>query len=232
MSTYLVSVLPERTSAATRQIEASFSAGGPSLEYCVFREGELQAASCYVLRSESTGSRTLVNYGNAPDIKLDEFAQIIAAFETSEETWWHFEGRTPPTTLLFIRRLRMQLCGRVRISVEIERPGREGMEWLAAEADVVFYSRIWAEVRFSLHGIEETRNVDHRVIGRVEDTHLRKHVSETNHAREREFPLPAGVWCVSDRCQQILGLVYLGCRGRDGNVGRGRADSLSRSRGG
>jgi ketohexokinase len=33
-----------------------------------------------------------------------------------------------------------------RISVEVEKPGREGLPQLAAEADVVFYSRSWAEV--------------------------------------------------------------------------------------
>lgn len=31
------------------------------------------------------------------------------------------------------------------VSVEIEKPGREGLEDLAAEADVVFFSRAWAE---------------------------------------------------------------------------------------
>ena len=34
-----------------------------------------------------------------------------------------------------------------RVSVEVEKPGREGLEELAAEADVVFYSKTWAEVR-------------------------------------------------------------------------------------
>jgi hypothetical protein len=33
------------------------------------------------------------------------------------------------------------------ISVEVEKPGREGLVELAAEANVVFYSRGWAEVR-------------------------------------------------------------------------------------
>lgn len=34
-----------------------------------------------------------------------------------------------------------------RISVEVERPERKGLEELADGADVVFYSRAWAEVR-------------------------------------------------------------------------------------
>ena len=34
----------------------------------------------------------------------------------------------------------------VRISVEVEKPAREGLHDLAAEADVVFYSKSWAQV--------------------------------------------------------------------------------------
>ena len=39
---------------------------------------------------------------------------------------------------------------KAKISVEIERPGRQGLVELAAEADAVFYSRSWAEVS---HGV-------------------------------------------------------------------------------
>lgn len=31
------------------------------------------------------------------------------------------------------------------VSVEVEKPGREGLVDLASEADVVFYSKTWAE---------------------------------------------------------------------------------------
>lgn len=37
-----------------------------------------------------------------------------------------------------------------RISVEVEKPGRDGLAELAAEADVVFYSKTWAEVMRTL----------------------------------------------------------------------------------
>ena len=36
----------------------------------------------------------------------------------------------------------------VKISVEVEKPGRAGLEDLAAEANVVFYSKSWAKVSF------------------------------------------------------------------------------------
>ena len=34
----------------------------------------------------------------------------------------------------------------VKISVEVEKPGREGLQELATLADVVFYSKSWAQV--------------------------------------------------------------------------------------
>lgn len=45
-----------------------------------------------------------------------------------------------------IRHLR-RLLPACKISVEVEKPNREGLVELAAEADVVFYSKSWAEVR-------------------------------------------------------------------------------------
>ena len=37
----------------------------------------------------------------------------------------------------------------VRISVEVEKSGRVGLQELAAEADVIFYSKSWAQVSSS-----------------------------------------------------------------------------------
>lgn len=55
------------------------------------------------------------------------------------------QGRIPETTLHCIQHLRHAMP-RCTISVEIEKPGRAGLTELAAAADVVFYSRSWAEV--------------------------------------------------------------------------------------
>jgi len=40
-----------------------------------------------------------------------------------------------------------ELGPQFKISVEVERPTTEGLQKLAAEADVVFYSATWARVR-------------------------------------------------------------------------------------
>jgi 1,4-dihydroxy-2-naphthoyl-CoA synthase len=55
------------------------------------------------------------------------------------------QGRTPEMTLQFIRYLRKQFPA-IQVSVEIEKPGRPGLQELAEEADVLFYSKTWAQV--------------------------------------------------------------------------------------
>ncbi|KAF3348229.1 hypothetical protein VdG2_03111 [Verticillium dahliae VDG2] len=109
-------------------------------------------ASCYVLRSAATGSRTIVNSNKLPDMTVREFAAIVTAMTGRAGTgrdagrwWWHFEGREPATTLACMRVLRRELGESVLISVEVEKPGREGLRALAAEADVAFFSKSWAE---------------------------------------------------------------------------------------
>ena len=51
----------------------------------------------------------------------------------------------PNILLECIQHLR-QNYPRVRISVELENPAREGLQESAALADVIFYSRLWAKV--------------------------------------------------------------------------------------
>ncbi|KAL8888769.1 MAG: hypothetical protein Q9192_006122 [Flavoplaca navasiana] len=60
--------------------------------------------------------------------------------------WCHFEGRIPDVVLTCIHHLRKHHPA-VKISVEVEKPGREGLQDLAARADVVFFSKSWAQVR-------------------------------------------------------------------------------------
>ena len=71
----------------------------------------------------------------------------------------------PKTTLACVRYLREMLPS-AKVSVEVEKPGREGLRELAAEADLVFYSRTWAEVswfpkRTYLHPLAFFRQRDH-----------------------------------------------------------------------
>lgn len=66
--------------------------------------------------------------------------------------WWlrqYTQGRMPEITIQCIHHLRNVLPS-ASISVEIEKPARDGLTDLAAQADIVFYSRSWAEVNIPL----------------------------------------------------------------------------------
>lgn len=137
----LIAVLPSRQSSATTKIESSL---GPtvSLRACLFREEHDNPPSSYIIRSAATGSRTIVNSNDLPEMTCDEFCEA-ARLLNLEDAWYHFEGRIPDVTLQCIRYLR-RLNSDVRISVELEKPGRDGLPELVPEADVVFYSKSWA----------------------------------------------------------------------------------------
>ncbi|QSS64810.1 kinase, pfkB family protein [Histoplasma capsulatum] len=108
-----IAVLPARSSPATRELEASFGPGSRvDLQHCIYREQCSDAASSYIIKSASTGSRTI--------------------------------GRIPAVTRKCIQYLRQSFPGD-KVSVEVEKPGREGLQDLAAVADVVFYSKSWAQ---------------------------------------------------------------------------------------
>ena len=117
---HLVSTLPDVGSSATRKILASFAAPTPLLvsatgtasatativdfSHCLYREGHEEAASSYIIRSAATGSRTIVNYNDLPEMTANEFANIVDEFVARERLdsdhegkfvgqncWWHFE---------------------------------------------------------------------------------------------------------------------------------------------
>lgn len=97
-------------------------------------------------------------------MSIDEFihatADILPSSTSSDDHdsndydqfWFHFEGRIPETTLQCIQHLRNHFTSEIsdgntklKISVELEKPKREGLQELAYEADVIFYSKSWAE---------------------------------------------------------------------------------------
>ncbi|OAR03027.1 hypothetical protein LLEC1_06859 [Akanthomyces lecanii] len=143
---HLVACLPRQDSRATQQVVQSFGKDTTiSFKHCIYREEATEAASSYIIRSKETGSRTLVNYNALDEMTVAEFEAIARDFKGEGRSWWHFEGRIPETTLECVRVLRRLLPG-AKISVEVEKPGRKGLRELAAEADVVFYSKVWAEI--------------------------------------------------------------------------------------
>ena len=101
---HMVSCLPGAGTAATRRILASFGDGdgngngngnGSDIDFsrCLYREGYEEPASSYIIRSGATGSRTIVNFSELPEMSVGEFETIVDAFTTEhgDECWWHFE---------------------------------------------------------------------------------------------------------------------------------------------
>ncbi|GFF35515.1 putative PfkB family kinase [Aspergillus lentulus] len=142
VSLNLVAVLPAKASVASQQILAGFGPG-VELEHCTYREPFSEPASSYIIKSQASGSRTIVNYNELPEMTVEEFTAIADKIG-STATWFHFEGRIPEVSLACMRYLR-QCYPSIKISVEAEKPARPGLQELANEADVVFYSKSWAQ---------------------------------------------------------------------------------------
>lgn len=177
----LVAALPARGSASIDFISSSFeppfslpgdegsakkrTIQSPSvavdMRHCLYRENHDEPVTSYIISSEKSSSRTIVNHNPLPEMTFVEFTTICGDLLQDNEDgqgsrgnafWFHFEGRIPATTLECMQYLRGHPRfnkstgdGRLTISVELEKPGREGLQELAPEADVVFYSRSWAE---------------------------------------------------------------------------------------
>ncbi|TPX17266.1 uncharacterized protein E0L32_012256 [Thyridium curvatum] len=94
---WLVSSLPAAESPGALKIISSFGDGAVvRLDHCMYRDGCTEAASSYIIRSQKTGSRTIVNYNGLPEMTVGEFAAVVDAFAGEQETWWHFEVRSFP----------------------------------------------------------------------------------------------------------------------------------------
>ncbi|KAF2747658.1 Ribokinase-like protein [Sporormia fimetaria CBS 119925] len=154
---YLLAVLPDPGSTSVRTIKESLrhTKLDPT---CIYRESVNDAASSYIIRSEETGSRTIVSYNELEELTLQEFKQrayLALSDSGSKCAWFHFEGRTPEVVLSCLKFLRsdnhFENC---RVSIELEKPDRKLLVEAAKEADVVFYSKIWAEA----HGHTSARN--------------------------------------------------------------------------
>jgi ketohexokinase len=112
MKLHLVSCLPDAGAAATRKILSSFAGGGDGdgasvvdCSHCLYRAGHDEPASSYIIRSGATGSRTIVNFSDLPEMTAVEFEGIADSFAAAaaaagqhgdeDECWWHFEVRPP-----------------------------------------------------------------------------------------------------------------------------------------
>lgn len=117
----------------------------------------------YILHSDQTQSRTIVNYRDLPGsvtavreltysllpelppclfigISLEYFLPNLPL----RSPWFHFEGNYVDQVLEFIEYIRVH-SPTAKISVEVEKPNRVGIERLIPVGDVVFFSKAYAQ---------------------------------------------------------------------------------------
>jgi len=85
----LIAILPAHSSVASRQIREAFEPR-VSLTDCIYREQFQEPASSYIIKSEASGSRTIVNYNELPEMTLEEFRPITDRLGI-QDSWYHFE---------------------------------------------------------------------------------------------------------------------------------------------
>jgi ketohexokinase len=144
---YLVAVLPGKQSTDVQFICRSIPCVNID-DGCIFREGFENAASSYIIQAAANNSRTIVSHSPLPEMTTQELIHSASAIRRRSEAgqhWFHFEGRIPIVTEASVR----WLCEKfpsAKISVECEKPDRKYMAQVSREVDVVFFSKIWAEV--------------------------------------------------------------------------------------
>jgi ketohexokinase len=143
---HLLTVLPEGTSEDVALVGESLKNVG-IVKSCIFRQGTRHAAASYIIQNTANNTRTIISHNPLPEMTAHEF--VVSSQELlnagAEQGWYHFEGRVPELLLSCVEHLRLN-HPRFKISVECEKPERTAMLLVAKRADVVFFSRLWAEV--------------------------------------------------------------------------------------
>lgn len=111
------------------------AAQGVGVSHCVRQAG--QSPTSLILRSQITGSRTIVHHRDLPELTTEDWnPEALATCD-----WLHFEGRNPEHLPTLLRRLRRVIVDQP-VSLELEKP-RQGLEQALNLADVLMYSRTW-----------------------------------------------------------------------------------------
>ena len=85
----LCTVLPNRRSLAVKTIQESLGSE-VDLSKCVYRDSSTEPASSYIIRSNASGSRTIVNHNDLPEMTTEEFMGIADSIG-QKAVWYHFE---------------------------------------------------------------------------------------------------------------------------------------------
>ncbi|KAI9344871.1 putative PfkB family kinase [Obelidium mucronatum] len=126
LATFLVAVLagaPDDAAPSFIAADLAASLGGVSLAHCVFRGAGFSEPTAWIVATGRT--RTIINHTTLPELTHREFCAslapaLAAAARARESVWFHFEGRNP---------------------------NRPGLDNLLPKADLLFFSKWYAEGR-------------------------------------------------------------------------------------
>ena len=124
---------------STPIVDQSFSRHGVDASLAVRIPGGVMPTS-YILLSEANGSRSIVHYRDLPEYSAEKFLELdLRGFD-----WVHFEGRAIDQLVPMLWRAR-GMCG-LPVSLEVEKP-RDGIEDLFGQADLLLFSRAYAQAQ-------------------------------------------------------------------------------------
>lgn len=138
-------------------------------DICVFHPSHPTAPQAYIINSAESKTRTIISHSTLPELTFEEFAKKFdMAFVINSSdivsnnkppfTWIHFEGRGVETGAMINHvekvYLRHGWRQKLTISVEFEKGDRPGIQTLLQQADVCFFSKLYAET-LGFHRPEE-----------------------------------------------------------------------------
>ncbi|ORZ34560.1 Ribokinase-like protein [Catenaria anguillulae PL171] len=134
------------------------AANAHSIAWIPITHSSLAHPTAWIVSSRSTTSRTIINHNVLPQLTP---ADVLPHVRHHSPSWVHFEGRTNTDDIaVMMREIKAQLPS-CTLSLELERPNREGLDGLIPLADVLFVSKEFSaafgrEQRVGEQGLVET----------------------------------------------------------------------------
>ncbi|KAF9981277.1 hypothetical protein BGZ75_007470 [Mortierella antarctica] len=126
---------------------------------CVYHSSQLSPPQAYIISASNPQTRTIISHSTLPDLTLEEFIKKfdVACMRAVSDIvqmscpfrWIHFEGRGAETYKMIDHiesvYIRQGWRQKLTISVEFEKGDRPGIKNLLQQADVCFFSKLYAE---------------------------------------------------------------------------------------
>ncbi|KAF9932638.1 hypothetical protein FBU30_007635 [Linnemannia zychae] len=145
--------------AASKVLLRALEENNVKTDACVYHSSQHAPPQAYIIATGNTGTRTIISHSTLPDLTLDEFIKKFDAscMKVSSDIvqmgcpyrWIHFEGRGAEVSgmIEYIESVYIRHGWRhkLTISIEFEKGDRPGIQRLLQQADVCFFSKLYAE---------------------------------------------------------------------------------------